>query len=143
MRLQAGESARYCRPEGALDYDPAKVGLHGDWQALAAFDVRNSDHDMQGHVNNVRYAQWVLDALPPALHRAHVLRGYEANFLAETHLGDRIEVRAAPLEPAAGGLSARRFMGVRSGDGKAVFACRLEFQAAEAGPAAEAAPPRA
>jgi acyl-ACP thioesterase len=103
-----------------LDYDAGKIDPDADWQPLCRFQVRNSDQDMQGHVNNTRYAQWVLDAVPPESHRAHVLKDYEVNFLAETRLGDSVQVQAALAEDRS-----RRFRGVRESDGKVVFLSRL------------------
>jgi acyl-ACP thioesterase len=130
VRLRLEDSVDSARQDHRLDYDPAKVDPKGEWECLAVFDVRNSDQDMQGHVNNVRYAQWVLDAVPAGQHRTHVLREYEANFLAETRLGDRVEVQNAPPECGEGGRGMRRFLGVRQGDGKPVFACRLGLEPA-------------
>jgi acyl-ACP thioesterase len=128
QRLGLEDFAPRCRPDHPLDHDPAKLDPKADWKDLAEFTVRHSDLDMQGHVNNTRYAQWVLDAIPSQWHSAVTLREFEANFLAETHLGEAIQVQAAPPDQAGPGLARRRFQGLRQADAKSVFLCQLTFE---------------
>ena len=62
--------------------DPKKIIVSSKCQELARFHVRNSDIDSNNHVNNTRYAQWILDSLPIDLLKKGVeLKGYEVNFL--------------------------------------------------------------
>jgi medium-chain acyl-[acyl-carrier-protein] hydrolase len=88
----------------------------------AVWEVRNSDIDHNDHVNNIRYAHWVLDALAFATFRECRIRGYEVNFLAETRLGEKIRIE----QGAAGEVP--EFRGVREGDQKVVFTSRLTFR---------------
>lgn len=97
-----------------------KISSPANFERLGSFAVRNSDIDGNNHVNNTRYAQWVLDAVPFDLHRTHRVEGYEINFLAETHLGDLIHIEASP------GTDWRTFRGVRESDQKVVFISRLK-----------------
>jgi acyl-ACP thioesterase len=130
QRLGLEGFAPLCRADYCLDHDPAKLDAKADWQGLASYAVRHSDLDMQGHVNNTRYAQWVLDALPPQAHQACLLKEFEVNFLAEAFLGDAIQIRVAPAERDADGLMRRRFQGLRPSDAKPVFLCQLIAQGA-------------
>jgi acyl-ACP thioesterase len=57
-----------------------------------AVPVLYSDLDVNAHVNNVRYLEWVLDGLPLEFHQQHQLREAELNYMAEAVGGD--EVRA-------------------------------------------------
>ncbi len=114
------------RGEGALSYEAKKIDYNRD-QAIAprfqsGFKVRNSDLDLNGHVNNTKYAEWVLDAIPFELHKDHLIESYEVNFIAETHAGDEIDVAGWEL----GSDSKFQFQGLRKSDQKSVFTSRLK-----------------
>lgn len=99
-----------------------KIISKGPFERLATFQVRNSDIDGNYHVNNTRYAQWVLDAVPFDHHKTSVVTGYEVNFLAETHLGETIHIERGPIQDWTD------FRGVREIDQKVVFICRIKVQ---------------
>jgi acyl-ACP thioesterase len=54
------------------------------------FVVRFSDLDINQHVNNVKFVEWVIESLPPAVLNSKVLSELEINFLAEAFYGDQI-----------------------------------------------------
>ncbi len=110
-------------PRVALD--AGKIEAIRGLEDLARFDVRNSDLDMNQHVNNTRYAQWILDSIPIDWHRRFALMEYEINFLAETHLGDAVTIQKSPAEPWGPDAARAQFQGVRGADGKVVFTARL------------------
>ncbi|RBP04147.1 acyl-ACP thioesterase [Roseiarcus fermentans] len=118
------------RDDGALDLAPARIAPSDDLAPLARFRVHTSDLDANGHVNNVRYAQWILDAAPASAHRTRVVRDYEVNFLAETSVGDAVSVEWDGGGAAA--TDALRFQGRREADGRVVFAARLQVVPATA-----------
>lgn len=118
------------RTEGHLPYQPQKISAGKEIKTLADFQVRNSDIDMNRHVNNTRYAQWILDSLPLELLKQGVdLHGYEVNFLAEAKSGDTIVVQQVEASPPTEGFGEERqlsqFQGLRATDGKAVFSALL------------------
>ena len=45
--------------------------------------VRYSDLDVNGHMNNCRYMDWVLDTLPGAFHGEHSVSEFTVNYLSE------------------------------------------------------------
>eukprot|EP00803_Ostreobium_quekettii_P000041 evm.model.scf_1739.2 EVM.evm.TU.scf_1739.2 scf_1739:16101-22039(-) len=47
--------------------------------------------DMNGHINNVAYLEWALDALPQEVFQNYVLKETEVDFLGECSVGDRVE----------------------------------------------------
>ena len=100
-----------------------KVSALVNYERLCTFQVRNSDLDSNNHVNNTRYAQWILDAIPYDLHQAFVVEGYEVNFLAETHLGDTIHIEKGD------GAEWITYRGLRESDQKVVFLARLKPRA--------------
>ncbi len=104
---------------GRCSFDAEKIPVRNDGvTTLARFEVRNSDIDGNQHVNNTRYSQWVLDALPIASHGQYVLDEYSVNFLSETRLGDMIEVQSLQDEGY--------YHGRRISDGKIVFTVHLK-----------------
>ncbi|HDL19573.1 MAG TPA: hypothetical protein ENH29_11000 [Bacteroidetes bacterium] len=62
-------------------------------RAAASFEVRFSDLDVNGHVNNVRYLEWIWDSFSPDFHRANFLREIEIHYLAEAFFSDKVSVR--------------------------------------------------
>lgn len=124
------EFASIWRTEGCLDHRPAKIPYSTQAQDLAQFQVRNSDIDLNHHVNNTKYAQWILDAIPiDILRKGTDLHGYEVNFLAETKIGDLVTVQKTLSDQAgapAGSLV--QFQGIRSADGKPVFTAQMLVQ---------------
>lgn len=56
------------------------------------FRVMRSDLDGNRHVNNVRYVNWALEALPDRIAAAH-LTGLEVSFRAEALYGDTVSAR--------------------------------------------------
>jgi len=63
--------------------------------------VTYGDLDLNGHVNNVRYIEWLLNALPLGFHEMHVIQVLECNYLAEAVYGQSVSVcseDSGPLE---------------------------------------------
>ena len=107
-----------------------KIAVAGEYETLAKYRVRNSDLDTNQHVNNTKYSQWILDAIPYTLHRNLKLTSYAVNFLAETHLGDKVKVERSCSTPdsstAEKGSSIYR--GLRAEDEKILFTASLDWE---------------
>ncbi|MBW2092862.1 MAG: hypothetical protein JRI34_12175, partial [Deltaproteobacteria bacterium] len=54
------------------------------------FRVRHRDLDLNQHVNNVSYIEWVIESALIALNDAKVLKELEINFQAEARFGDHV-----------------------------------------------------
>lgn len=111
------------RQDFRLDFEPEKVAVFQPRAVLKIFEVYRSDLDMNGHVNNTRFSQWLLDSLA----NGGELREYQINFLAEAKLGDRVVVEG-PVdlkEPTDDPIS---FQGVEQTGGKTLFTARLTFE---------------
>jgi acyl-ACP thioesterase len=78
--------------------------------------------DSLGHVNNFRYGDLIVDALPEEV-RANLgnLSRYEIGFTGELRLGESVEVRIGEEDGTV--LAA----GIRSSDGKPAFVSKLVF----------------
>lgn len=106
-----------------------KIMLKSDLKELAQFQVRNSDLDLNGHVNNTRYAQWILDSISYDKHREYTLKEYEVNFIAETKSNDTIVIYGGALSE-----DKFQFQGFRTQDQKVVFAATLKVTALQLPP---------
>ena len=92
---------------------------------LAEFKVRNSDIDQNNHVNNTKYAQWILDAIPFQAHHEHDLESYSINFVAEAKLSDIVKIQNGPRKNEQQNSFETQFQGVREADSKVVFVAKL------------------
>ncbi len=68
----------------------------------AAFEAQHSTIDHNLHVNNSDYLRWVVDAVKThadtQLRDEVQIAGFEVNYLAETRLGDSVQLRMLPLD---------------------------------------------
>lgn len=108
--------------------DPVKIVVESQdeqrFEDLTTFEVRNSDLDVNRHVNNTKYAQWILDAIPVEWHQRFLLHEYDINFLAETHLKDQVLIQKCPQSDSADKLKQSLFRGIRMSDQKIVFVAK-------------------
>ncbi len=83
------------RLEGLLDYEAKKLMATREASELElrkSFETRNSDLDLNGHVNNTKFSQWVIDSIPFERHTEFKVTGYHINFLSEVKLNDEVSV---------------------------------------------------
>ena len=59
--------------------------------------VKFSHLDVNGHVNNVKYLEFVIDSLPYDFLVEHQMTSLEMNFLAEALYGDTIEIKSQEI----------------------------------------------
>ena len=79
------------RTDYRLTFSANKIKLPDDLKLANTLTVRNSHLDMNHHVNNVKYSQWILDTIPITLHKEFDIKIFEINFVAETFLNDTME----------------------------------------------------
>lgn len=60
------------------------------------FQVRYRDLDINQHVNNASYVEWVLESLPFLTQNNVILSEFEINFLAESFIHNRIIAKCIP-----------------------------------------------
>ncbi|MEP0548234.1 MAG: acyl-ACP thioesterase domain-containing protein [Rhodothermales bacterium] len=106
IRLPAAvaEIERPDRPH-ALDPDRTPLPDFGEPDAERLFSVRRHDLDLNQHVNNVRYVEWALEAVPDAVRDAHTLRRLDVHFRAESVYGDTVRSACSPPEPSGDGVA--------------------------------------
>jgi acyl-ACP thioesterase len=108
------------RPAG-LSFEAEKISLRHDLQPVARFQVRYSDLDVNGHVNNTRYAQWILDSATIEETSSLQLVDYEVNFLNETRVGDEVVIERGEIQTHDAGPASCQFQGRRAADDKMLF----------------------
>ena len=64
-----------------------------------SFVVRYSDLDINQHVNNVKFVEWVVEGVPAATLKSSVPSELEINFLAEAFYEDQILATSSPQDP--------------------------------------------
>lgn len=104
-----------------VSVSPGKIAALKEAETLAKFSVRNSDIDQNMHVNNTKYAQWVLDAISFDWHKELTLMSYEVNFIAETKLNDTVAIQKGERQSQTDGSFLTTFQGIREADNKIVF----------------------
>ena len=87
------------RASGA--FEPGKIDPPARPCASRRLAVRAADLDLNGHVNNTRYLEWLYESVPEAVLASRRLSRVEIHFLAETRYPDLAELLSAP-EPRAG-----------------------------------------
>lgn len=109
--------------QGHLEIKPGKILWSDKVNELSTFEVRNSDIDLNQHVNNTKYANWILDALPIDVLKGGVeLKEYEVNFLSEAKLGDHVILQQVIDDNVI------QFQGARSNDSKPIFTACMRVE---------------
>ena len=98
-----------------------KIVMPGEGRKLMEHRVVFSDLDIVGHVNNVRYMEWCIDAATSADNAEQDIREFEINFNHEALFGDHIAIAGSESK---GGES--YFLASRESDGKEIISARLK-----------------
>ena len=142
------EKRRPLRPQSIMDTLPQNTGLDalspeaaaasiaglGERQNLQQAGERKAaytDVDYNGHVNNVRYIQWIEDALDPALLETANRMRLDINYLNEILPGENTGIWSAPAADGESSASeaadaAFAFEGRKTG-GQAAFRAELRL----------------
>lgn len=108
--------------------NPDKIQIKSEMIERSQFQVRHSDLDLNNHVNNTKYAQWILDSLPLAvLQKGYQLRSYQVNFTAEAKSEDVISIQQSKEDLSIEKSYLTQFQGIRCRDQKIVFLAELIF----------------
>ncbi|MDR2476912.1 MAG: acyl-ACP thioesterase [Treponema sp.] len=114
----------------ALPAPPAGLEERKDLQKTASRRALYSDVDYNGHVNNVRYVQWIQDTLEPELlEKADCMR-LDINYVNEILPGETTEIWQAKIAAgkiAAGTAHAFAFEGRKAQGGAAAFRAELQL----------------
>jgi medium-chain acyl-[acyl-carrier-protein] hydrolase len=114
----------YLTGQPAMQSLPQKVALPQSPETLYEKQVGYTDLDINQHVNNARYVEYLLDGYPLDFHRSHQLRALAFSFVSEARYGDRLILarQAAWDEHGADQVIARQ-----AHDDKLVFQALVEW----------------
>jgi len=134
------EKRRPLRPQFVMDNLPKNEGLQalppeaggaaalaerGNLQKVSERKALYTDVDYNGHVNNVRYVQWIEDTLDPRLlEKAEKMR-LDVNYMNEILGGEVIEILSAPVDGE--NCSAFAFEGRKTESKQAAFRAELRL----------------
>jgi medium-chain acyl-[acyl-carrier-protein] hydrolase len=77
--------------EESINYDiTKKIEAIDSAKYTKEFKVNRFDVDMNKHVNNIRYLQWVMDSIPDEFIDNYYLHSIDGRFIAEAQYGDEI-----------------------------------------------------
>ena len=90
--------------------------------------VRFGQLDRNGHMNNTKYLEWVMDLLPGSFHQEHPLKSFAVCYLNEAKEADRVTLRHGLDENNVLLVDATRPEPGDEGKTHRVFAVRAEFR---------------
>lgn len=70
-----------------------KIDLSKPAKTILTHQVKYSDLDIVGHVNNVKYMEWCLDSIDRELLDQNQIKAIDLNFLKEINYNDEIEIK--------------------------------------------------
>jgi len=81
----------FANGEASLIARPAKLG-DVEGEEFDAFKVKYSDIDINGHVNSIRYIQWISDCFTLDCYRKCQVKRFEINYMTEMFFDDFVEI---------------------------------------------------
>ena len=111
--------------KSALGKSADKVQRLNDHVAGKFFAVKYSDLDMNRHVNNVKYIEWIMDGYTMDFIESKEICKFEINFIDETNYGDDVAVNAERISEAP-----LVFLNniVRKSDGREICRAKITFK---------------
>ena len=82
----------------AVDHSFDKMDIHTDFEIEKQFYIRKSDIDTNEHVNNKKYLDWMLEAIPEAVYDNFSLSSLEISYIKGAYYGSTILSRCKTLE---------------------------------------------
>jgi acyl-ACP thioesterase len=81
----------------AIEHKPSKIAAPSNPAQTYNGIVQPSDIDMHQHVNNTRYAQWVLDSFGFEFLKQHAISSIEINFLSQAKQNDAYSIATSAM----------------------------------------------
>ena len=91
--------------------------------------VRYTDLDLNGHMNNCRYLDWVEDLLPSAFHKCHEIREFTLCYMSEVQENEPVQLHWELSDGPVLTVEAVRAQDSDSANHGRVFSSRMEFGA--------------
>ena len=105
---------------------PGSMALQAAGQTMKR-TVRYTDLDVNGHMNNCRYLDWVDDTLPGSFHETHSASEFTVNYLSEARESELLNLRFQLTDGPCLSVDALREEAVSTGHAR-VFSARVLFR---------------
>jgi acyl-ACP thioesterase len=109
----------------AIPDKPGKIAWPVDMLVVNEMTAKFGQLDMNNHVNNTRYIEWVLNEIPVDILMERHIREVEVNFLSEVKNQDEIQIVMPKGRPAGNVMEG--FVRYKE-DGRQAFAARFTFE---------------
>lgn len=86
-----------------------------------------SDLDCNGHMNNCRYLDWTMDALPAEFHKAHEVREFSVRYLSEARESDVLTLTWELSEDGCLTVDSQRNAEENQGEQARIFSVQMQF----------------
>ena len=99
-----------------------KLGKVHDFEALGTFYTLNagfSELDVNGHVNNTKYANYVIDAINPSMDDK--IKSFQIDYRKEVMQGTQLNIYHLRHD---GNITAKGL----SNDGEIIFVCKIDLK---------------
>ena len=127
MRIQK-EQYDFYGVDGDVDYDISmdKIARTDEEQYNKQFNIRYSDIDSNNHVNNVKYVDWAMEAVPLDVINNYILKRIKVTFEKETTYGDKILASATIKE--VDGYDLKSYHTIRNSEGTEVTLLEADWE---------------
>lgn len=95
---EIGENYPYDLAHGVALPEPTKIKMPNDMQHMCSRTVLYSDTDMNGHMNNAKYADWVCELFAPDTLKNDQMSDLRINYIAETYMDDTVDIYCKQVE---------------------------------------------
>lgn len=111
--------------EHALQCYPERFAIEDAGRSIFTRQVRYSDLDVNRHVNNARFVEFIMDCYPLEHHQRHRLRSLTVAFIAEARHSEELDLRlsAIPMDGADDFIEIRH-----NRSGKALVQAAVQWQ---------------
>lgn len=99
-----------------------------DMAELTERTVRYTDLDVNGHMNNCRYLDWIDDLLPSSFHEVHQVQEFSLCYLSEILEGEKLSIHWELSEGPYLNIEAVRSDAPLSAGHSRVFSARIALQ---------------
>ena len=130
MRIQK-EQYEFYGVDGDVDYDISMEKLErvDEEQYNKEFNIRYSDIDSNKHVNNVKYVEWAIEAVPIDVIKGYQLKRIKVNFERETKYGESISSSATVKQTENGSL--KSYHTIKNSNGIILTLLEVEWEKSE------------
>ncbi len=108
----------------AMPQNPARIRAEGELAAVYEKTIAYSDIDVNGHLNNSRYIDFIMDCFSVEQHKTHTVSQIEVNYVNEALPGETIQLCQEKPEPGQDSI----YIEGKKADGTVAFRARLKIR---------------